>query len=349
MTPQEAQPQCAHRSLQFSRGAGPMVIRMVRGLRKGVSYGFTLVELLVVIGIIAILAALILPAIETARKRTKQASCISQLRQIGLALTAFKHDHNDRPPAAVSVADGGVREFFFDAAGRRISDPFANGYRQLQVLSNELESTKLLLCPADRLFTVADSFARLQMKNSSYYVLLARAGIGEGPDAVWAADGVPKGFWADPFKWFGLTDWNAFWIRYPHGYPRGNALFADGHVEQLIGDPFPGRGFAFAPGDADTVVADGGASPPGAQFANGKPPSASGDPLADLAEALSGNSPVSGKGGSSQPTGASSSGTASASNKGNAPSAMGASRWPSSGNSGRDFPTGWDPQAIAEQ
>ena len=58
---------------------------------------FTLIELLVVIAIIAILAAMLLPALAKAKQKAKQSACVSNMRQIGIALTMYVGDYNVYP------------------------------------------------------------------------------------------------------------------------------------------------------------------------------------------------------------------------------------------------------------
>jgi prepilin-type N-terminal cleavage/methylation domain-containing protein/prepilin-type processing-associated H-X9-DG protein len=113
-----------------------MVVGAETDRAQGIATAFTLVELLVVIAIIALLAGLLLPVLGRAKAQGKGTACLSNLRQIGVALQLYVDENENKMPVLYDAPlppTGGPRTNTLDV-----------------VLTNHLGSVEVLRCPADR-------------------------------------------------------------------------------------------------------------------------------------------------------------------------------------------------------
>src|SRR5437762_4350311 len=107
--------------------------------------GFTLVELLVVIGIIALLISILLPSLNRARETSNRVVCASNLRQIGQAILLYANENKGSYPRTFYKA-GAPLAFSDDASdGGTLRDPFGNKGVAGKVGDNEVLAGVFLL------------------------------------------------------------------------------------------------------------------------------------------------------------------------------------------------------------
>jgi len=108
-------------------------------LNRRSSQGFTLVELLVVIGIIALLISILLPALNAAKERANRVKCASNLRQIGQGLLLYANDNKGQYPR-VRYQIGAAPNAFTGGGTLTVPDPFGP-----QVQVNDVTACLFLL------------------------------------------------------------------------------------------------------------------------------------------------------------------------------------------------------------
>lgn len=186
---------------------------------------FTLIELLCVIAIIAILAALLLPALGQARLKAQRIKCVSQLRQTGMAFTLFAHDHGGRFPMEVPTNAGGSLEFVQPAS---LANAFDVSFRHFLAISNEIVTPRVLACPTDTR-QPALNFGSFGNENLSYFASLnanpAR------PESILAGDRNITNEVATIYSLQSGASDTIRWTEEMHRF-KGNLLFSDSHVEE---------------------------------------------------------------------------------------------------------------------
>ncbi len=208
---------------------------------------FTLIELLVVIAIIAILAALLLPALAQAKQTALKAKCISNLKQIGIAIQLYVDDHDDKLPGPLWTG----QPFEYDATTTNCLPYYLADYLSTPTPSAQVVRSEIFLCPA---------YARVSISapaGAEKISLLANQDLDPGP-AVVSPFGYPEragnpardslkmsalGMYGAPSDLYALTDAdkknapaanNPWYAQLPdkpiHGHYRDELRF-DWHVE----------------------------------------------------------------------------------------------------------------------
>src|SRR5438094_933681 len=190
---------------------------------------FTLIELLVVLAIIAILAALLLPALSRAKEQAKAIGCMNNLRQMQLAFVMYKEDFDHVARNAGSFLSGKIPEEPGWVAGIMTFEGYPFGPAPLGDTTNKLllvgpnlygsigdytKSPNTYKCPADASYVIFPSGAR-HSRVRSYSM---NANIGQPPELE-----VPGQPWTFFYK---LSDFNVF-------SPSQIFTFADHHEDDI--------------------------------------------------------------------------------------------------------------------
>lgn len=207
---------------------------------------FTLIELLTVIAIIGILAALVLGAIGAARKKAHQVRCVANLRQVGTAILLYVDDHKGRLPGPSNVRI----ESYYDKNNDDITLCIAP-YMSYPSEPNNNVNVSQLRCPARQFTKGSDEatfIAQCKMKKNLSNGTKAKAGRPFGkkgetdgqekpiPYSELEQHGGPSQIWAlleadQEITWDNISD--AWKYKLPpspaHGGSR-TTLYFDGHV-----------------------------------------------------------------------------------------------------------------------
>ena len=182
----------------------------------------TLIELLVVVVILAVLAAMFVPAMGINRAYDQRIQCLTNLKKVGLAFRIWQGDHGDEYPMSISATNGGTKELIESATV----------WRHFQVLSNELLTPKILCCPSDPKTKCATNFTTDLSNQKISYFLGVDAKATNAPMFLAGDHNITNGLPVKSSLLILTTNQLAGWTRKIHDR-QGTILMADACVQQF--------------------------------------------------------------------------------------------------------------------